>query len=256
MKKNSIIILALFILYVAMSLAFFYKNPLEHYYANELSEDLAYDNIAKNRGYDFTDRLNSDLFDTLFVRIDLSQQDLDDYNRYFSFNQSFSEWHRGNYEYAVTNQTDLKTFMENNKITNPRNIKFDVKNEVPLSDPKYKKIFKGLMPDKKIIPNVISKDKDGYSKFDLSVDAIVLLIRKGEIVAYANLDNRYFDTRAIMNKFVTEKIIDEKKEGETFTSTIQNTLKIVPNKDKSYNKYKIEYITETTNYGDDGTMID
>lgn len=112
------------------------------------------------------------------------------------------------------------------------------------------------MPDKKIIPNVISKDKDGYSKFDLSVDAIVLLIRKGEIVAYANLDNRYFDTRAIMNKFVTEKIIDEKKEGETFTSTIQNTLKIVPNKDKSYNKYKIEYITETTNYGDDGTMID
>lgn len=243
MKNKKIILAVLFALYLVFGFTLYTKDDFSgffgyddyHIYNNYMEKRYMQRVLdeAKIRDYDYTCKMNADMID-VFSRF---QMDLDSgipYNLQdglnFSFDSAFPIY-KDSVRYFVTNEVDVDRFIKNYGLNNPHDIKFVKRKIPPLSDKKYKNIFKDKMPDEKIEPEILGNDKRGYTKFSSSVDALVLCTVDSDIIMYAYVDNRFFDTRNIMNMQINENNVGNK----------EYVLRLLENEDKSYNYYKADY---------------
>lgn len=156
-------------------------------------------NYSKVNNYNFTTGFNTNVLKRI-----LAYKYKNPYNRdtsgYIDLFNSFNIYNES-IVYYITNVYDVKKLMEENDITNPNNINIgSVEFKLPIEDESYKNVFRDLFTAKKQEAKVIGKTEDGYSKFDISPDALVIATMDKEIIAYGYIDNRLADMRDIMNK--------------------------------------------------------
>lgn len=242
--KNKIILsilLALYFLVCGMA----YTQDQKYY----LDIDAYYDlkAVVKSNGYNYTNLYNLRLLEAIDDFSNTEEygktKDIQNINLF----QHFGIYNK-NLVYYVTNIEDLEKLIEKENLTNDDNINLkNVKFNLPIGDKSYSKVFRDYFTADKKQAKVIGTDKNGYSKFDISPDALILATFKGEILGYGYIDNRLIDTRDIMNRKY------EREYEYKYDSYKQIVIK--QNDKGNYNKFKleeveIEYEKKQTDYND------
>lgn len=217
MKTKKIIIILLFIIYIAFS--YVANTNVSIFEPAEFTKPNLY-------GYDYTNRFNSSIISNI--------KTADVYEgRYFNIFYEFGIYYydKNNIICYVTNLADVDKLIEDEKITNTNNIDFKKpKFNLPIDNEEYKNFFGNNFTKIKQEAKVIGKDENGYSKFDISPDTLILLTEDSNITAYAYIDNRLLDTRDIMNKKYKNNIYGKGNDID---------MKIERDEKGTYNKYKL-----------------
>ncbi|EJU22607.1 hypothetical protein HMPREF1143_1777 [Peptoanaerobacter stomatis] len=228
MKTKKIIIILLFVIYIAFS-----------YVANSNVSMFKYSEFAKLNLYDYTNRFNASTI------CDIKNVNYYD-RRYSNIFREFDVYYYNENKIIcyVTNLTDVDKLIEDEKITNTSNIDFKKhKFNLPIDKEEYQNFFGDDFTKVKQEAKVIGKDANGYSKFDISPDALILLTEDNNIISYAYIDNRLIDTRDIMNK-----------KYKYYTSSERYSdidIKIDYDKNGTYNKYKLVEVKLEKEYKDE-----
>ena len=230
--KNKIILSILLALYfLVCSMA--YTQDQKYYLDTSAYYDLKA--VVKSNGYNYTNAYNVQLLKHIeyFYYGEYGKtKDIQNINLF----QPFGIYNK-NLVYYVTNIEDLEKLIEKENLTNPDNINLkNVKFNLPIEDKSYSKVFRDYFTADKKQAKVIGTDKDGYSKFDISPDALILVTFNSEIIAYGYIDNRLIDTRDIMNT-KHEKEYEYEYKYDSYKEMV-----IKQNDKGTYNKFKLEEV--------------
>ncbi|WP_455088840.1 hypothetical protein [Peptoanaerobacter stomatis] len=231
MKTKKIIIILLFIIYIAFSYAA--NTNVSIFEPAEFTKPNLY-------GYDYTNRFNSSIISNI------KTADVYEVKYFFNIFHEFGIYYydKNNIICYVTNLADVDKLIEDEKITNINNIDFKKpKFNLPIDNEEYKNFFGNNFTKIKQEAKAIGKDENGYSKFDISPDTLILLTEDSNITAYAYIDNRLLDARNIMNK-----------KYKYYTSSERYSdidIKIDYNKNGTYNKYKLVEVKLEKEYKDE-----
>lgn len=191
MKKTSISIIALVIVYIGLSYVYslnVFDSKTGTFSPNSYSVDRIY------KKDDYTKTINSKLIeDITALENELRVNGNEKYTRGFS--TYFMTYDGNNTVYYYVDADKVDDFIKKHNLKNPKNLKFTQNIKLPIENEKYKNIFANITKEKKK-EKIVGKDKDGKDLYDISPDMVVLASYMYDIQSYAYVDNRLVDTRA------------------------------------------------------------